>query len=720
MGPFPSRRGAACLAMLLLAATAAPRAASAAPSPCSVSFSAPAEDAILYGPVALRAAVSCPGGEHGATEPGEVAFLVDGREIGRSARPPYGVSFDAGGSFAPRLLEARWTDGAGREARALRLTRGAALTEAIRVDGAASDRVTLSVTVADAEGRFVRGLARGDFAVFEGGRERPVEAVREEGRPLSAAILIDASGSTAALWPALRRAAPAFARSLGPDDVAKVVAFSGPACLVQDFTRDPGAIEAAMARFRRWGGGTSLYDTLAAVGVELSWRRGGRQAVIVLTDGVDTLSRIDPRRLRDYLRRSEVVFEVLLLRPPGGSAGPEAAGSRAALEDLARDSGGALRPVADPDRLEETFREVGDDLRDRYAITYVTGSDGDWRRVQVRARRSGITVRGRAGIERERDASACLVDDLERGDVSARSKAAEWIGNLAAPGPGSAADALLRAVGDRSAEVRAAAAGGLGRVRDPRAIAPLTALLEENDEGVRRAAAQALTGFGGEAVPALLEVLERGGEEARVKAISVLASSRDPRAIEAILRLARPPAPRTAEAAGRGGRESRPDPRLRAWAIWALGRIGRPADVPLLLAASAERDPRVREAALRALGESGDPRSVPRLLDSAGPAGPDAAAREAALSGLFAALQILAASGRLETWALREGGADPFLEVVARALAAPGATGSDLLAALGGPARVASILETLAAGPPERSARARDLLARLRAPQSPA
>src|SRR5206468_3619935 len=234
---------------------------------------------------------------------------------------------------------------------------------------------------------------------------------------------VDVSSSTRGLWESLRRAAPTFARTLGPEDAAKVIAFSGPAYLVQDFTHDIEAIEASLRRFHRWGGGTSLYDTLAAVGVELAWSRGGRQAVVLLTDGIDTLSRIDLPRLRNYLRRTDVTIETFLLRPPGTSSQPGYRKFERDLAALSRETGGEVRLFEDLGRIDEAFRQVGQDLQDRYELTYHSeraARPGSWRTLEVRTRLPGTIVRTRAGVIGSRDIGDCLVEDLRHGDAAAR------------------------------------------------------------------------------------------------------------------------------------------------------------------------------------------------------------------------------------------------------------------------------------------------------------
>jgi len=369
-------------AFVLAPALALPIPALAAPetavaSACRVSIVRPRETEMLYGVVELAADVACPEGR----TTGSLAFLVDGNPAGERTAPPWKVTWNAGSGFASHLVEARLTDSRGGRVSAFVLTPGAALTEAVRVTSTPIDLVELSVSVLDGEGRPVRGLARDDFVVEEEGRPQALSEVRPETRPLSIAVLIDVGSSVRAFWPALGEAAPALARTLRRGDAIKVVAFSGPAYLVQDFTADPGRVERAMGLFQAWGGGTSLYDTLAAVGTELSWGRGGRQSVVLITDGIHTLSRIDGPRLRNYVRRTDLVVETFLVPPAAKGAMLPPAKFGKAMDRLCRDTGGSLRPVRD--------------------LEGMTGPSGSWARA-CRTATTSPTIRtrrrARAGV----------------------------------------------------------------------------------------------------------------------------------------------------------------------------------------------------------------------------------------------------------------------------------------------------------------------------------
>lgn len=593
-------------------------------SPCSITLIQPHEGEILYGMVDLAAEVDCPDG----TVLDRVQFLADGELVAESTRAPYRAAWEAGGTFRNHLIQVRLIDRQGRVAQDVRATPGSIFGESVRVTSTPIDRVELSVSVTDSSGHHVPDLEIEEFIVEEAGREQELQVVRPEHRPLSLAVLIDVSGSMEHYWSRLLQATPALARTLGPDDAAKVIAFSGPAYLVQDFTRDAIRVAESMRGFSHWGGGTSLFDSLAAVGTELAWSRSGRQAIVMITDGLDTLSRINPKKLRDYLRRTDVTLEAFLVETPESSTHLNIHKIRKQLERICLDTGGSLRDIDldNMDAMEDMFRQVGRGLQDRYYLAYQSdraARRGGWREIEIRTRNPSYAVRTRRGVIANRNIGAYLLEDLNEGNIAERRKAAEWLGRMRVPG---AAAPLLAALGDRSPEVRAAAALALGRLREPRAIESLVQLLYSSYEVVSRSAAEGLMTFGPVAVPALVEALGkplsrgRAGalqEEACVKAIDVLVAIGDARAVDAIASLARPPRPASKSADGtihtRTASQKRSGTRIRAWSLWALGRMKRPETVPILAQGVRDRDPDIRLTAVWALGESGLPQVIPIL-----------------------------------------------------------------------------------------------------------
>jgi len=669
-----------------------------------VAITEPIAGALLYGMSDLAAGVSCPEGE----APASLTFLVDGKVTAALARPPWRSSWDAGGTFAARLVEARLVDRSGRLATDRVLTAGALLSETIRVTATPIDRVELSVSVVDADGIPVRGLGAGDFEVREGGRpQRPIE-VRPEDRPLSVAILVDVSGSMHAFWPRLKQTVPLLARDLRREDEVKLVAFSGSACLVQDYTRDPARVLRSMERFKEWGGGTSLYDTLAAVGTEMAWGRPGRQVVVLITDGVDTLSRLDATRLRSYLRRTDVTVESLAL--PGRAEDRERMPKALrVLRQLARETGGDVRLVSDPDAIDAAFSDLARGLEDRYCVAWHSdlASRSGWRSLEVAVRLPGATVRTRSGRIGERPIGAFLIDDLQARGREARRKAAEWLGSLRVEG---GADALLGALGDRAPEVRGAAAISLGRLREPRAIDPLIAMLSRSDLGERSAAAEGLRTIGPPAVPALLDLLEHAGPRRQAEILPLLADIGDARALDAVERLSRPAPPAAWTPAGPPAATT-PQERaerleVRVAALVTLGAMESPAAFTTLVKGAHDPEPAVRDAAVGALQRIGSPEAL-RAIEDLG----DRAALLEALAILTRRGSLAALLARPEVAALFLRAADPGADPATEGpLPRP-----DLATAVGGMKAAADLLDRAARVlPPERAFRAQFLAAAAR------
>ena len=154
--------------------------------------------------------------------------------------------------------------------------------------------VTLPVTVKDADGAPVGDLERGDFEILEAGVARRVAVFeRRTNRPLSVALMLDTSLSTAIELRYERESASRFLKNLlgrgsHPGDRAAVFSFSADVQVHQRFTRDRRALERALGSMRPESG-TSVYDAVRLASGELA-RREGRRVIVMITDGGDTTS----------------------------------------------------------------------------------------------------------------------------------------------------------------------------------------------------------------------------------------------------------------------------------------------------------------------------------------------------------------------------------------------------------------------------------------------
>lgn len=159
--------------------------------------------------------------------------------------------------------------------------------------------VTLPVKVNDRRGRVVYGLRRDQFRVFENGIEQEISSfeapsdstTQDQARPLNVALLLDASDSTEFKLEKIQSAALAFVDLLRQGDRVLVVSFDREVRFLTELTEDREKVRQAI-RGVKSGGGTSLYNALTEVLSRSFARASGSKVVVLLTDGVDTTSKL--------------------------------------------------------------------------------------------------------------------------------------------------------------------------------------------------------------------------------------------------------------------------------------------------------------------------------------------------------------------------------------------------------------------------------------------
>jgi Ca-activated chloride channel family protein len=281
--------------------------------------------------------------------------------------------------------------------------------------------VALNVTVTDRADKHVLGLLADDFVVLEDGVRQSVSFFSTTSVPLDLAMLLDASASMRGKMTSARNAALALAKSLRSGDRASVIEFRDTVRVRQPLTSDVGAVAAALNEIVP-GGSTSMYDALYVALKALAVtgrdpRAVRRQAVVLLSDGADTASLVDPGDVLDLARREGVAVYAISVRAPAEISREKLAnGGRLFLGDaefgltqLARDSGGrAFFPQA-PDELKPIFTAIAEELGHQYAIGYVPTNerrDGTWRRVAVQVLSGDARPRTRTGYFAATDPAA--------------------------------------------------------------------------------------------------------------------------------------------------------------------------------------------------------------------------------------------------------------------------------------------------------------------------
>jgi len=273
---------------------------------------------------------------------------------------------------------------------------------------ASVDIVSVTAVVRDRKGRFVRDLERDDFVVAEAGQQRSILDFRSEADgPVKLALLFDVSGSMRLGSKVVdaRQAAEHFFSSLRPTDQAAIFAFDSRLGRVLDFTSDHAALSQAIDKLASPYGQTSLYDAVAQTARAVGGRGGSglpaqRTAVVVLTDGIDTHSRLSPEQVSAIASGIDVpVYVVATLSSiDDPRSTPESRTIDSSdLRALSERTGGLLFTASAPAHASIAARQILDELRHQYVLAFEASSRPGWRPIEVRARDRNLIVRARTG-----------------------------------------------------------------------------------------------------------------------------------------------------------------------------------------------------------------------------------------------------------------------------------------------------------------------------------
>lgn len=250
-----------------------------------------------------------------------------------------------------------------------------------------TDLITLTVTVTDQYGRYVSGLNKKHFTVFDEKIEQTIEFFSDDDAPVTVGVIFDVSGSMSG--DKLGKARVALSRFIETShnlDEYFLVGFNSRAQLLIDKTRDGGAILDKLT-FIDTKGQTALYDA-CYLGVE-KVTRGTHQkrAVLLISDGQDNNSRYTFSELRRLLKESDVVvYSIGIL---GGSDPGSALGmhGQALLDELSSVSGGKAFFPNTAAEMDEIFERIALELRHQYSIGYRPANfvnDGKWHKLKVK------------------------------------------------------------------------------------------------------------------------------------------------------------------------------------------------------------------------------------------------------------------------------------------------------------------------------------------------
>jgi Ca-activated chloride channel homolog len=256
----------------------------------------------------------------------------------------------------------------------------------IRVE---SNLVLIPVTVTDPLNRFVTGLEKENFKVFEEKKEQEIASFSSEDAPLSIGVIFDCSGSMGRKLEKSRLAVAQFFKTANPDDEFFLVQFNDSADLIQPFTRNLEEIQNRLT-FTQSKGRTALLDAIYLALNEMKKNaKNPRRALLIISDGGDNSSRYTETEVRNRVKEADVQIYAIGIYEPIAARGrtPEEASGQSLLSDIAEMTGGRQYPVDNVNELPDIAAKIGVELRNQYVIGYSPQNldrDGKYRHVTVK------------------------------------------------------------------------------------------------------------------------------------------------------------------------------------------------------------------------------------------------------------------------------------------------------------------------------------------------
>lgn len=265
---------------------------------------------------------------------------------------------------------------------------------------ATSEVILLTAVVKTRRNKFITGLSQTSFSVMENNRKLKISTFHRERLPLDLVLLLDTSSSLRVKGiDTVKAAAVTFLKHLDASDRVSLYEFKNNPIKLLDFTTDRKRLIEQIASLEALGE-TALFDSLTQGLADLKGRRRGRKALVLFTDGRDSVyeePETKGRLLRQSIARAQNQ-EVTLFTIGLGSRV-----HKGAMERLALETGGRYHHAEGVTDLSGIFAEIIIDLKHQYVLGVVSKSTGSgFQRLDITVRKRGAIVYARKGYTRSK------------------------------------------------------------------------------------------------------------------------------------------------------------------------------------------------------------------------------------------------------------------------------------------------------------------------------
>ncbi len=279
--------------------------------------------------------------------------------------------------------------------------------EVVRVE---TNLTSIFFTAADSNKRFIGDLKKEDVRILEDGEPQEIFTFQQNiDLPLSIAILLDTSISEQRTLPDEKAAAQSFLEAVvrPQTDEAAIISFTGDVTLEQGFTGNIDRLRRAIDRVefvppsgyigggvvvgtppisggnRDTAGSTAIWDAVWVCSHDLmaDSAEKTRRAIILLTDGEDTSSRL---KMHEAIERAQKADALIYAVGIGDSY--QGGVDEGSLRKITEQTGGRAYFPQNERELRSAFAQIERDLREQYLVAYSPSNkarDGSYRRIQI-------------------------------------------------------------------------------------------------------------------------------------------------------------------------------------------------------------------------------------------------------------------------------------------------------------------------------------------------
>jgi Ca-activated chloride channel homolog len=243
------------------------------------------------------------------------------------------------------------------------------------------ETVFVKVSVTDPLNRYVTGLEKEHFKVYEDKVEQAIIHFHQQSAPISVGLIFDVSGSMKDNNN-IKKAKSAIVRFLesgNPEDEYFLITFNQKTTLVQSFTSQSASLQSDVA-FQKPGGRTAMYDAVYMGLDTIKGAKNEKKALILITDGEDNSSRYTSSEVREFAKESDVQIYAI------GEEGNLGYG-RSEIQNIVGMTGGRTFFPNSFNELDYYIDLVHAELRTQYVLGYIPTNrvhNGKWRRIRIK------------------------------------------------------------------------------------------------------------------------------------------------------------------------------------------------------------------------------------------------------------------------------------------------------------------------------------------------